>query len=72
MAVSIWTTLGLPTGAPTDACNIDLMPAGHTNPANTATGDVPFNVNITEIGNSYTPGQTYSSEFKILQLTSYS
>ena len=63
--MSVPVILGLPNGAPTDACNNGLMPAGHTNPANMATGDVPFNVNITEIGNSYTPGQMYSSEFEL-------
>ena len=63
--MSVPAILGFPAGAPSDACTNGLMPAGHTSPANMATGDVPFNVNITEIGNSYTPGQMYSSEFKI-------
>ena len=63
--MSVPVILGFPTGAPSDACTNGLMPAGHANPANMATGDVPFNVNITEIGNSYTPGQMYSSQFEI-------
>ena len=63
--MSVPAILGFPEGAPIDACTNGLIPAGHTNPVNKATGDVPFNVNITEIGNSYIPGQMYSSEFKI-------
>ena len=69
MTVSVPAILGLPGGAPSQACTNGLVPA-HTSPANMATGDVPFNVNITEIGNSYTPGQMYSSEFKICATSS--
>ena len=68
--MSVPVILGFPDGASSDACTNGLIPAGHANPANMATGDVPFNVNITEIGNSYTPGQMYSSEFKILATSS--
>ena len=63
--MSVPAILGFPSGAPSDTCYNDFLPAAHLSPANMATGDVPFNVNITEIGNSYTPGQMYSSEFKI-------
>ena len=36
---------------------------GHTNPANEAVGeDFPYNVNISDIGESYIPGTNYTSK----------
>ena len=68
LAVSIIPTiLGLPSGAPTQACDNGLMP-NHNSPANSATGDVPFSVNTDDIGSSYTPGQVYSSEYTLKML----
>ena len=63
VAVSTTAVLGFPAGAPDSTCTNGLMPAGHTTPANMA-GDNPFpyNINISNIGESYTPGANYTSE----------
>ena len=62
LTLSITAVLGFPTGAPTDACTNGLMP-NHGNPANMATGDVPFNVDISDLGGRcYVPGDTYESK----------
>ena len=62
LAVTTTAVLGWPAGASPDSCTNGLMPAGHTNPANIATGPVPYNVNISNIGESYIPGANYISE----------
>ena len=62
LAVSTTAVLGFPTGAPEDACP-NLMPAGHTTPANMVGDDpFPYYVNISYIGGSYIPGTNYTSE----------
>ena len=62
LTLSTTAVLGLPTGAPEAAC-ASLMPLGHTIPANQATGDVPFNVDISDLGGRcYAPGETYESK----------
>ena len=62
LAVLTTTVLGLPTGAPPQACP-NLMPLGHTTPANMVGDDpFPYNVNISNIGESYIPGANYTSE----------
>ena len=60
--MSTTAVFGWPAGAPIQACTNGLMPTGHTDPANMATGDVPFTVNISDIGESYMPGASYTSE----------
>ena len=59
--MSTTAVLGLPNGAPETAC-ATLVPVGHTNPANQATGDVPFNVVISDTQGCYVPGDTYESK----------
>jgi len=49
---------GRPNGAPASTCS-DFLPR-HL--ANQATGPVPYVVNVTSIGDSYTGGQSYPSE----------
>ena len=58
LTLSTTAVLGRPTGAPETAC-ATLVPVGHTNPANQATGDVPFNVDISNTRGCYVPGDTY-------------
>ena len=62
LTVSKAAVLGFPMGAPSDACTNGLMPQ-HTSPANSASGDVPFSVNISDIGDSYTPEEMYTSKY---------
>ena len=66
LALSTTAVLGLPGGAPVDACDNGLMP-NHANPANTATGPVPFNVNTRDIGSYYVPDDTYESKISYLE-----
>ena len=61
LAVSAVTVLGLPDGAPMVACTNGLIP-GHTSAPNVATGDVPFYVNTSDIGDYYMPEEAYTSE----------
>ena len=62
LTLSTTAVLGRPEGAPESAC-ASLMPVGHTNPANQATGDVPFNVDISDLGGRcYVPGEMYESK----------
>ena len=64
LVVTATTVLGLPMGAPEQACST-ITPVGHTAVNNMATGSVPFNVDISSINSSYIPGQTYTSISKI-------
>ena len=50
--------VGYPTGIPTAACT--TITPGHGN--NTATGSVPYSVNISSLDAGYIPGQNYTSE----------
>ena len=61
LTLSRTTVLGLPGGAPEGAC-ASLVPVGHANPANQATGDVPFNIDISATGGCYAPGDMYQSK----------
>ena len=63
LTLSTTAMLGFPTGAPETAC-ATLMPVGHTDPANQATGDVPFDVDISDLGAGpcYIPGDMYESK----------
>lgn len=65
LTVSTATVLGLPNGAPVMACNNGLVP-DHGNPQNMASGDSPFYVNISDLGDYYIPEETYTSECEIL------
>ena len=48
----------LPNGAPVSACS-NFMP--HHLPNQAATGPVPYIVDVSSIGDSYTSGKTYPS-----------
>ena len=62
LAVTATTVLGLPTGAPLQACP-RIYPFGHVNPANTASGPVPYTVNTSYLTNgTYAPGEQHSSK----------
>ena len=50
--------VGYPTGVPTSTCST-ITPV-HGN--NTATGSVPYIVNISSLDGGYIPGQNYTSE----------
>jgi len=56
------TVEALPGGAPTDACsNLTPSHSGATSQA----GDPPFSVDLSAFtGNTYTPGQMYTSKGK--------
>ena len=63
VALSTTAVFGWPTGAPVDACTNGLMPAGHSPPDNMVGDDpFPYNVDISNIGESYIPGTNYTSE----------
>jgi len=57
--ISVICIEALPNGAPASACS-DFIPQ-HL-PNQVATGPVPYVVNVSNIGDSYTSGQTYPSE----------
>lgn len=61
LTVSKTAVLGRSNGAPEEACSNGLVPS-HISPANSATGEVPFSVDISDIGDSYTPEETYTSK----------
>ena len=63
LTLSTTAVLGFPTGAPETAC-ATLMPVGHDALANQATGDVPFSVDISDLGAGpcYIPGDMYESK----------
>jgi len=65
LAVTVAAVMGYPSGAPESACG-DLVPAGHTSPANSATGDVPFIVNTSSLDGGYVGGQSYTSEYLLI------
>ena len=52
--------VGYPSGAPNAACS-SITPS-HSG-GNTATGSVPYKVNISSLTNGYVPGQSYTSEY---------
>ena len=51
LVVTVTTVLGLPMGAPEQACST-ITPVGHTAVNNMASGSVPFNVDISSINSS--------------------
>ena len=62
ITVCVIFTEARPNGAPRSACN-DFVPQ-HL--PNQATGPVPYDVNVTSIGDSYIGGQTYPSKSYLL------
>ena len=65
LALSTAAVMGLPTGAPMQACDNNLMP-NHPSPDNMAPDEFPFYVNTSDIGGYYVPEDTYTSECGIL------
>ena len=60
LALTTVGVMGRSSGAPDQACGNGLVPDhGGTN---TASGEVPFIVNTSNIGSSYTPDAMYTSE----------
>ena len=59
LGASVTAVVGYPTGAPTAACT--TITPGHGN--STATGPVPYIVNISSLDNGYMPEQNYTSEY---------
>ena len=66
LALSVTAIMANSRGAPDQACGNGLIP-GHTSPTNMATGEVPFNVSTSNIGSSYTPDTTYTSECVLIR-----
>ena len=66
LTVTITAVVGYSSGAPDFACS-SMTPA---HPSNTASGPVPFNVNISSLDCGYRPGQTYTSYHKIIAIHS--
>ena len=64
LAVTITAVVGYSSGAPDFACS-SMTPA---HPSNTASGPVPFSVNISSLNHGYLPGQTYTSDHKIIYI----
>ena len=58
LGVSVTAVVGLPGGAPTSACSTITPSHG----GSTATGSVPYSVNISSLDGGYIPGQNYTSE----------
>ena len=56
--------VGSSSGAPDRACST-ITPSHGTS---TATGPVPFNVDISSLDGGYIPGQTYTSEYITIHL----
>ena len=67
LAVAVTAVLGSSSGAPSSACS-SITP-GH--PPSTATGAVPFSVNISSLDCGYLPGQTYTSDHEFIAVASY-
>ena len=59
LGVSVTAVVGYPSGAPTQACT--TITPDHN--VSTATGSVPYIVNISSLDNGYVPGQNYTSEY---------
>ena len=64
LSVAVTAVVGHSSGAPDSACS--TITPGHG--TSRATGPVPFNVNISSLDGGYTAGQTYTSEYIIIQL----
>ena len=60
LGVSVSAVVGLSGGAPTQACT--TITPNHSG-GSTATGPVPYIVNISSLDNGYVPGQSYTSEY---------
>ena len=58
LGITVNTVVGRSTGAPSVACST-ITPSHGTS---TATGAVPYTVNISSLANGYTPGQSYTSK----------
>lgn len=59
LAVTVTGVVGRSNGAPESACATITPNHGPS----TATGPVPYNVNISSLASGYMPGQSYTSEF---------
>ena len=59
IAVAVTAVVGYPSGAPSSTCS-SMTPI---HPSSTATGPVPFNVNISSLESGYLPGQTYTRDY---------
>ena len=58
LAVAITAVMGYSSGPPDSACS--TMTPLH--PPSTASGPVPFSVNISSLNHGYLPGTTYTSD----------
>ena len=58
LTVAVAAVVGYSSGAPDFACS--TMTPSH--PPSTASGPVPFSVNISSLSHGYRPGQTYTSD----------
>ena len=63
--ISTAVVMAYPPGAPIQACEngTNIIPR-HISITNMASGAVPFTVDISNIGNRYTPGSNYTSEYQ--------
>ena len=61
LTVVVPSVLGYSSGADPAACS--TITPGHG--TSTASGAVPFNVDISSLNGGYTPGQTYTSEWTL-------
>ena len=64
LAIAVTAVVGYSSGPPNFAC-ITMTP-GHF--SNTATGPVPFTVNISSLDSGYLPGQTYTSDYEFTHM----
>ena len=64
LTVSVTAVVGRRTGAPIAACTTITPSHG----GSTATGAVPYSVNISSLDGGYMPGQNYTSENIIVDL----
>ena len=64
LSVAVTAVVGYSSGAPESTCSTITPLHG----SSTATGLVPFNVDISSLDGGYIPGQTYTSEYIIILL----
>ena len=61
MLLSVTMVVGLPGGAPDFACSAFNPGLGHG--SSSASGPVPFLVNISSLDGGYSPQQSYTSKY---------